>query len=159
MQRACREAKLPLVCGKIKHCKKQQWCVGLALLLLPSFLVKRQTAKSRRKRKRKGEACPHAVGLHKPPLSWNTGDSSGRALWAVGHWERCRSFVGCLQSETELSLEDHNAGGTLLKQPYLFGYAPLPSVSSHIKVLAVKNLDLLRPLRFVSMVWRWGMLK
>lgn len=48
---------------------------------------------------------------------------------------------------------------TLLKQPYLFGFAPLYPVSSHAIVLAVKNLDLLRLLRFMLTVWRWGMLE
>lgn len=48
---------------------------------------------------------------------------------------------------------------TLLKQPYLFGYAPLSPVSSHPIVLAVENLDLLRLLRFMLTVLIWGMLK
>lgn len=48
---------------------------------------------------------------------------------------------------------------TLLKQPYVFGYAPLSPVSSHAIVLAVKNLHLVRLLRFMLTVWRWGMLK
>lgn len=48
---------------------------------------------------------------------------------------------------------------TLLKQPYLFGYAPLSPVSSHTIVLVVKNLDLLRLSRFTLTVLRWGMLK
>lgn len=110
MQRACREATLPLVRGKIKRCKKQQWRIGLALLLLPTFLVKRLTAKSRSKRKRNGKVHPRAVGLHTPPPSQSVGHLPGRAPRAVGRWERRRSLAGCLESETELSLEDHNVG-------------------------------------------------
>lgn len=110
MQRACRKATLPLVCGKMKHCKKQKWCVGLAPLLLLTFLVRRPTAKSRSKRKRNGKACLHAVGLHKPQPSWNEGDLPGRAPRAMGHGERHRSLAGCLESKIELSLEDHSVG-------------------------------------------------
>jgi len=110
MQRACREATLPLVRGKIKCCTKQQWQAGLALLLLPTFLVKRQSAKSRSKRKRNGKARPRAVGLHRAPPSWHAGEAPGRAPRAVGRWERHGILAGCLGSETELSLEDRNVG-------------------------------------------------
>lgn len=150
MQKARREAKLPLFCGKIKHCKKQQWCIGLALLLLPTFLVKRQTNKSRSKRKRNGKVCPYAVGLQKPPLSWKMGGLIWKssvgcgALGEVqipcrvlGKWNR--TFFGGPQCRRYFRL---------LKQHYLFGYAPLSSVSSHTIIWAVKNLDLLRLLGF-----------
>lgn len=48
---------------------------------------------------------------------------------------------------------------TLLRQPYLFGYAPSPPVSSHAVVLTVKILVPLRVLTFMLTVWRPGRLK
>lgn len=160
MQRACKEAMLPLVRGKIKYCKKKQWCIGLALLLLPTFLVKTIATKSRTKRKWNGKTCPCAVGLHKPPPSQNAGDLPGKALQAVEHWERRRSLTGCLESKTEPSLEDHNVGvDSDSKATYLFGYAPSPSVRSHAMALTVKILGLLRLSRSMLTVWRVGRLK
>lgn len=48
---------------------------------------------------------------------------------------------------------------TLLKQAYLFGYAPSPPVSSHAVVLTVKILGPLRPSGFMLTVWKVGRLK
>ena len=48
---------------------------------------------------------------------------------------------------------------TLLKQPYLFGYAPSPPVSSRAIVLTVKIIGPLRLLGFMLTVWRAGRLK
>lgn len=161
MQRACRETKLPLVCGKIKHCRKQQWCIGLAPLFLPTFLVKRLTAKSRREGREMGKPVPtpwgctnfHWAGTRETHLEELCG------LWGAGRGADPLRDASKVKQNFLWRTTMQEVLQTLLKQPYLFGYSPLSPVISHTIVLVVKNLDLLRLLRFMLTVSRWGMLK